>query len=221
MRDLVILGASGNAREIIDLVRAINAGGSHWRVAAILDDDRHRWGQVLDGVRVAGPLEAADAFGDAAFVLAVGSPTTYRLRPSLIGCLPADTAFATLVHPSAAVASNAAVGPGSVLFANTTVGVDAVVGAHVLVLANTVVSHDVVVGDCAGIASGVTITGGGRLGATCYIGAASSIAPGVSIGEEALVGMGSVVLRDVPPGVTVVGNPARILDQMALPPSAA
>ena len=41
------------------------------------------------------------------------------------------------------------------------------------------------------------------------IGANSTILPGITIGEGAMVGAGSVVTKDVPPGVTVVGNPAR------------
>ena len=41
------------------------------------------------------------------------------------------------------------------------------------------------------------------------IGANATILPGITIGEGAMVGAGSVVTKDVPPGVTVVGNPAR------------
>jgi acetyltransferase-like isoleucine patch superfamily enzyme len=43
------------------------------------------------------------------------------------------------------------------------------------------------------------------------IGANATILPGLTIGEGAMVGAGSVVTKDVPPGVTVVGNPARIV----------
>jgi acetyltransferase-like isoleucine patch superfamily enzyme len=43
------------------------------------------------------------------------------------------------------------------------------------------------------------------------IGANSTILPGVVIGEHALVGAGSVVVRDVPAGAVVVGNPARVV----------
>jgi acetyltransferase-like isoleucine patch superfamily enzyme len=43
------------------------------------------------------------------------------------------------------------------------------------------------------------------------IGANATILPGLTIGEGAMVGAGAVVTKDVPPGVTVVGNPARIL----------
>jgi maltose O-acetyltransferase len=48
------------------------------------------------------------------------------------------------------------------------------------------------------------------IGRNVWIGGGAIILPGVTIGDDALVGAGSVVTRDVPPGVTVVGNPARM-----------
>ena len=47
------------------------------------------------------------------------------------------------------------------------------------------------------------------------IGANVTLLPGVVVGENALVGAGSVVVRDVPPGAVVAGNPARIIRQIA------
>jgi acetyltransferase-like isoleucine patch superfamily enzyme len=47
------------------------------------------------------------------------------------------------------------------------------------------------------------------------IGANVTILPGVVIGEDALVGAGSVVVRDVPAGAVVVGNPARIIKKIS------
>jgi maltose O-acetyltransferase len=47
------------------------------------------------------------------------------------------------------------------------------------------------------------------IGANVWIGGGAIILPGVRIGDDALVGAGAVVTRDVPPGATVVGNPAR------------
>jgi acetyltransferase-like isoleucine patch superfamily enzyme len=52
---------------------------------------------------------------------------------------------------------------------------------------------------------GPTIRRGAR------VGAGAVLCPGVEIGEEAFVGAGAVVVGDVPPGVVVVGNPARVL----------
>jgi maltose O-acetyltransferase len=47
------------------------------------------------------------------------------------------------------------------------------------------------------------------IGSNVWIGGGAIILPGVTIGDDAIVGAGSIVTRDVPPGVTVVGNPAR------------
>lgn len=49
---------------------------------------------------------------------------------------------------------------------------------------------------------------GVRIGRRAVIGAGTIVLPGVQVGEGALVGAGAVVVRDVPPGVTVFGNPA-------------
>lgn len=44
------------------------------------------------------------------------------------------------------------------------------------------------------------------------IGAGAIILPGVIIGRHAVVGAGAVVTKDVPDGATVIGNPARVVD---------
>ena len=43
------------------------------------------------------------------------------------------------------------------------------------------------------------------------IGANATILPGIVIGEKAVVGAGSVVVKDIPAGAVVAGNPARVL----------
>jgi maltose O-acetyltransferase len=47
------------------------------------------------------------------------------------------------------------------------------------------------------------------IGRNVWIGAAAIVLPGVTIGDDAIVGAGAVVTRDVRPGATVVGNPAK------------
>lgn len=50
------------------------------------------------------------------------------------------------------------------------------------------------------------------IGPKAYVGVAAIILPGVHIGESAIIGAGAVVTRDVPPGETWVGVPARKLE---------
>ena len=47
------------------------------------------------------------------------------------------------------------------------------------------------------------------IGRNVWIGGGAIILPGVTVGDDAVIGAGSVVTRDVAPGATVMGNPAR------------
>jgi sugar O-acyltransferase (sialic acid O-acetyltransferase NeuD family) len=78
---------------------------------------------------------------------------------------------------------------------------------------NSYVEHDCVIGDFVTFAPGVQCNGNVQIGHRAYIGAGAVIRQGLTIGDDAVVGMGAVVIKDVPPGVTVVGNPARIMEK--------
>ncbi|RXZ64761.1 NeuD/PglB/VioB family sugar acetyltransferase [Pelagerythrobacter rhizovicinus] len=75
------------------------------------------------------------------------------------------------------------------------------------------VEHDCVIGDYVTFAPGVRCNGNVTIGSHAYIGSGAIIRQGISIGASATVGMGAVVTKDVPPGVTVIGNPARIMEK--------
>ena len=64
--------------------------------------------------------------------------------------------------------------------------------------------------DAAQRATGLEFGRPVSIGRNVWIGAGALVLPGVTIGDDALIGAGSVVTRDVPAGVTVVGNPARV-----------
>jgi sugar O-acyltransferase (sialic acid O-acetyltransferase NeuD family) len=79
------------------------------------------------------------------------------------------------------------------------------------------VEHDCVIGDFVTFAPGVKCNGNIHIEDHAYIGAGAMIKQGTPdqplvIGRGAIVGMGAVVTKSVPAGVTVVGNPARIVE---------
>ncbi|MEM8956390.1 MAG: sugar O-acetyltransferase [Pseudomonadota bacterium] len=57
----------------------------------------------------------------------------------------------------------------------------------------------------SGLENGRPVT----IGRNCWIGAAAVLLPGITVGDDAIIGAGAIVTRDVAPGQTVVGNPAR------------
>jgi sugar O-acyltransferase (sialic acid O-acetyltransferase NeuD family) len=206
-RDLVLVAASGLARETAEAVRA---EGSR-RIVAVIDDDPARWGTEFLGVPVLGPLEEVSGHEDWDVVLCAGSGAVRRaLRDRLAGCEVVPDRYATVVHPRASVGVSCSVGAGSILLAGAVLTADARIGSHVVVMPNAVLTHDVSVADFATITAGVLLAGGVHVEAAAYLGQGCSARGGVTVGAGAVVGMGAVVLSDVPDGTTVVGVPARV-----------
>lgn len=90
------------------------------------------------------------------------------------------------------------------------------IGKHFHANLYSYVEHDCIIGDYVTFAPGVMCNGNVVVEDHAYIGSGAVIKQGqpgqpVVIGRGAVVGMGAVVTKSVPPGATVVGNPARPL----------
>ncbi len=208
---LVILGVSGNASDILDIVEAANADQPRWEVVGLLDDVR-RSGTTYFGYPVLGPLSAAAGWERCLFVNAIGSDASFRQRPQIIAAtgLGAEH-FATLVHPAALVSRRAKLGRGVIVNFGASVAGGVIVGDHVALGAGAIIGHDAILEDHAVIAPAAVVSGCVHVAGPVYIGARAVIRQRLRVGAGALVGMGAVVVRDVAPGITVVGNPARPL----------
>lgn len=112
------------------------------------------------------------------------------------------------------------VGEGAILCAFTTITVNATIGRFFHLNLYAHVAHDCVIGDFVTFAPRASCHGNIHIGDHAYIGAGALLKQGnpgrpLTVGEGAVVGMGAVVLQDVPPGATVVGNPARFISTLA------
>lgn len=218
MRDLVIVGAGGFARETAAAVRAVNRVHPTWRLRGFLDDNPVLHGTERAGLPILGGLDALAGLPDAAIVVCVGNPRDYTGRQRIVRRLdlPAQR-YATVVHPGAEVGAGSTLGPGTVLLAGVVLTADVTVGAHVAVMPQAVLTHDDQVDDHVTIASGVRLGGNAVLRRGAYLGAGALVREGVTVGAWSLVGMGSVVLRDIPGGQVWAGSPARPLRAATLP----
>lgn len=212
-RDVVVLGAGGHARVLIDLMRVAGA----LVPVAILDRDPAFRGSDIAGVPVIGDDTELDQFAPnhVSLVNGVGSTanTTAR-RIAFIHGKGHGFRFVTLVHPRAVVASDAQLGEGTQVMAGAVINTCAVVGDDAIVNTRAVVEHDCRVGDHTHVASGAVLAGGVILGDGVHVGAGATVIQNVSVGSGSVIGAGAVVIRDVPRGVTVVGVPARIRESL-------
>jgi acetyltransferase-like isoleucine patch superfamily enzyme len=107
------------------------------------------------------------------------------------------------------------VGEGAILCGFTHITSNAKIGKFFHGNIYSYVAHDCIIGDFVTFAPGVKCNGHVVIEDHAYIGTGVVIKDGtdkpIVIGQGAVVGMGAVVTKSVPPGTTVVGNPARPL----------
>jgi sugar O-acyltransferase (sialic acid O-acetyltransferase NeuD family) len=124
-----------------------------------------------------------------------------------LGLLPV-----TIVHRAAFVANDASLGEGCQVLAHAAVCTHARLGRGVIVNTSASVDHDCILANGVHLAPGAHLAGEVSVSENTLIGVGAVVLPRVRIGRDVVVGAGSVVLRDIPSGVTVAGNPARILE---------
>ncbi len=181
---LLIVGAGGHGRDVAATARAL---GMQYR---LVDDEPNLWMPV-------------PATWDGPWTIGIGDP---KIREAMASRFPSPAAV--LVDPSSIVGEDCGIGEGSVIGPGCTFVTECTIGRHAHITYGVKATR-AVIGDYCTVGPGVTFSGYVHVGARAYVGAHSVVMNKVRIGEDAVIGCGSVVVRDVPAGVTVKGNPAR------------
>jgi sugar O-acyltransferase (sialic acid O-acetyltransferase NeuD family) len=211
-RRLVVVGAGGFARELLDVVEAINrVGTQQYRIVGAIDGAPTHLGLAQFALRGIPLLGDDDAWlgGDdhADFVVGIGSPSIRRKVAARYES--AGRRAATLIHPRATIGSLSSVGAGSVVCAGAQVSTNVRLGRHVHLNPNSTVGHDANVDDFSSINPGAVISGGVLIEERVLVGAGAVVLEQLRLGRESVVGAAACVVRDVAPGATVKGVPAR------------
>ena len=204
----VIFGArrDGSATVLLDLIVL----GGEYQIAGFLDDDAHAWGQDLAGVPILGGRALFGRLRDEGvegIAFAVGDTRAREVvleEARRMGLPPINA-----LHPRAIVAGAVKLGIGIWMAAGAIVNPGAVIGDGTVINTGATVDHDCYIGPYANISPGCHLSGRTVVGRYATLGTGAVTLPGAVIGEGATVGAGAVVLKDVQPGVTVVGVPAR------------
>jgi sugar O-acyltransferase (sialic acid O-acetyltransferase NeuD family) len=208
MKQLHIVGAGGFGRECHAWASQHPDCGKAWAIAGFLDDNADALKSFGDFALVR-PLAGHRPSADNVYLCGLGLPGT---KEKLVAPLVSSGAeFITLVHPRAILGARVKLGKGVVICPGAVLSTDIVLGDFAMVNLNSTMGHDAELGPWSTLSAHCDLTGHVKVADLVFMGSHASVIPGKKVGSGSIVGAGAVVVSDVPPGVTVVGNPARVL----------
>lgn len=210
MLQLLIVGAGGHAQVVADIALSLARAGKEIELVGFIDDNASLWNKRIFGLPVLGPARMIPNLHFDALVIGIGNNALRRQ----LAChwLHAGVEFATLVHPSAVVAHDVAIGTGTVLCAGTIVNTGCSIGSNVILNTACSVDHHNKIGDYAHIAPGAHTGGDVYVAEGSLIGIGAVVMPQRCVAEWATVGAGAVVTHHIAANQTVIGIPARPME---------
>ena len=199
---IAVIGAGGHAAVVASTI--IAAGNE---VVGFFADVQSTWGTKIFGIPVIGPISEISSTNCSHAIIAIG---TNEARKRIAAEIDID--WFTAIHPFSWVHPEVPVGKGTVICAGALIQPGARIGSHVIINTKASVDHHCQVGDYAHIAV-AHLAGGASVGEGVFLALGSIVLPKVNVGAWATVGAGAVVRKNVLPNTTVVGNPARPLNE--------
>jgi len=206
MNHLIIIGARGAGREAFNCAPNCNGYGTEFDVKGFLDDKA----DALDGMPGYPPIlssvEAYTPLADDVFICALGDPHWRQVYADKI--MKKGGRFISLIEKSASIGHNSVVGEGCIIHQMVSITTDVRVGNFAYIQGFSVVGHDAAIGNYCLLNSFSFMGGYSVLGDFAVLQTHATLLPHKRVGANAIVGAGSVAVRDVKAGTTVVGVPA-------------
>lgn len=207
-----IYGAGGFGRVVLPLVRAQKPDLAH-----LFIDDGTNLPPFVNGHPALAfhALEKSIYQVDEVVLAMADSKIRERLATR---CLDSGMSLPSIFASNVVILDEVDIAYGAILCPFVTITSNVRIGRCFQANIYSYVEHDCIIGDYVTFAPGAKCNGNVVVGDHAYIGSGAVLRQGVSgrplqIGAGAVIGMGAVVTKDVPPGVTVIGNPARIMEQ--------
>ncbi|WP_051800216.1 NeuD/PglB/VioB family sugar acetyltransferase [Lysinibacillus sphaericus] len=211
MKNILIVGAGGLAREIYSWLKSDERYGIEWSVKGFLDKG------TIDLLSKDDPIRKYDLpvfdmehyHFETNDICILGIGNSFIKERIVEELISKNVELLTYIHPSAIIAEHVRVGKGTIICPNVIISCDSVIGSYVTVSLASTIGHDVVIGDYVTLSSHVDVTGNCCLKEGVFMGSHATLVPGTTVGEYATIAAGSVGIRKVKAQTTILGVPGK------------
>lgn len=208
MKHLIIVGARGWGREVYATAIAMEGYKKEFDIKGFLDSKKDAFDDLKgDYPPIIASPEDYEIQPDDIFFIAMGEPKWRKHYAELIE--RKGGRFMTIIAKGAFINKTAKIGEGSFISGWACISDNVVLGKHVIIHVFSDLGHDVCVGDYSTIEAYSFLGGYAKMGSESVMHVRSTLIRKKQIGNNVEVGASSVVMRNVPDNLHVIGNPAK------------
>jgi sugar O-acyltransferase (sialic acid O-acetyltransferase NeuD family) len=206
MKNIIVFGAG----EFGTLIQNVMSYNQDFQIAAFGDDNMDKSKITTGDVPL---FNQGDLFQFAkenviqTAIIAIGNNRVRGIKYNLFK--NAGFEMLSIVHPKALIDTEVVYGDNVIIEMGTAIHTHSKIGNNVFLGGDALIGHHNIIGNHVLVGGNASFGGAVVVEDYASIGVGSSIKPGVTIGKGAVVGVGAVVIKDVEPGTTVVGVPAK------------
>jgi sugar O-acyltransferase (sialic acid O-acetyltransferase NeuD family) len=208
MQNIVLVGSSGHAKVVIDIVEQQGL----YRIVGLIDAFRAPGATTL-GYPVLGResdlATLAYEHDLVGIIVAIGDNSVRAKVAANVAEICPSLPLVSAVHPAANIGKGTTVGAGTVVMAGAVITSSCKIGRGCIVNTRASLDHDSVMDDFSSLAPGVTTGGNCHIGHHAAVSIGALLCHGIVIGEHSLVGAGALVLKAVEAFSVAYGTPAR------------
>jgi len=210
MNNIVIFGASGLGKEVLQLLKVINKKNIVWNILGFIDDDINLKNKNINGYAVLGGVEYFETNSSLSVVFAIANPELKKALIDKINIFNNGHQFPNVIHPNVYIDfESIQLGIGNIITEGCILTSNIKIGNYNTFNTRTTIGHDVFIEDYNIINPNVQISGNIKIGSYNFIAVNSVILQGIKIGNNNHIGACSLVIRNLNNDMRVFGIPAQ------------
>ena len=202
MKNLIIVGAGGYAKSVLDSVDYMN-----FKMKGFLDDIKPIGAEHLGYPIIGNKIEDIEQYKDCVFFVAIGNNAKRKLWFEKLK--QHDLSLINVIDNSAIISKHATMGEGCFVGKLAILNHGCTIGDNCVVNTRALIEHGCDIHNHVNLSTNSTLNGDVIVEEGGFIGSGTVINGQITVGKWALVGSGAVVIHDVKPNTTVVGVPAK------------